>query len=153
MTKRFIGGELSQATYDDDACKEVRSSLEDTIKSYKSAMDAYDLPGALKAINSHVVRCNQFIEKNPPFELRKDQSQSERVAAILYHLCESCLHLSILLSPFLPDASAKIRGQLRAEQSFSGHLGDLNWGLLQGGHQTGKAKPVFPRIILEEDQN
>ena len=153
MTKRFIGGELSQTSYDDQACEEVRSSLAETIKSYRSAMDAYDLPGALKAINSHVVRCNQFIEKNPPFELRKDESQSERVATILYHLCESCLHLSVLLSPFLPDAATKIRGQLRAEQSFSGRLDDLSWGILQGGHQTGKAKPVFPRIVLEEDQN
>ena len=152
MTKRFVGGELAEPNYDDDACKDVRSSLEDANKAYLAAMDAFDLPGALKAINSHVVRCNQFIEKNPPFELRKDDSQADRVSAILYHLCESCLHLSILLSPFLPDASAKIRAQLRAEQSFAGHLEDLSWGLLKAGHQTGKAKPVFPRIVLEEDQ-
>ena len=150
MTKRFIGGVLADSTHDDDACKEVRASLEDATGAYLSAMDDFDLPGALKAINSHVVRCNQFIEKNPPFELRKEESQADRVAAILYHLCESCLHLSILLSPFLPDASRKIEGQLRAEQCFTGHLEDLKWGLLKAGHQTGKAKPVFPRILLEE---
>ena len=38
------------------------------------------------------------------------------MAAILYHLCESCLHLATLLAPVLPGAAAKILGQLRAEE-------------------------------------
>ena len=30
-------------------------------------------------------------------------------------------------------------------------LGDLKWGLIADGHQTGKPKPVFPRIVIEEE--
>ena len=153
MTKRFAGGLLPPITYDDDACKAVRSSLDNTTRDYRSAMDYYDLPGALKSINAHVVHCNQFIEKNPPFELRKEEAQRDRVLAILYHLCESCLHLSILLSPFLPEASDKIRRQLRAESRLEGHLENLAWGLLGPGHMTGKAKPVFPRIVVDEKKS
>ncbi len=152
MTKRFVGGEISPGTYDDEACSQVRTFLSSVTDTYHAAMENHDLAGALKALNDHVVHCNQFIERNPPFELRKDESQSDRVAAILYHLCESCAHLAVLLSPFLPDASAKIVGQLRAEEVTPGNLDELRWGLLPAGHQTGKAKPVFPRIILEDDQ-
>lgn len=152
MTKRFAEGKLSPGNYDDAACEAVRSSLENTTREYRSAMDSYDLPGALKSINVHVVRCNQFIEKNPPFELRKEEAEADRVRAILYHLCESCLHLSILLSPFLPEASDKIRRQLRAETCFQGRLDDLCWGLLGPGHKTGKAKPVFPRIVADGER-
>mgnify|MGYP003318308608 CR=1 FL=1 len=51
MTKRFAGGLLPPITYDDDACKAVRSSLDNTTRDYRSAMDCYDLPGALSLIH------------------------------------------------------------------------------------------------------
>ena len=152
MTKRFIGGKLSTGTYDDEDCAQVRESLSSVTDAYRAAMEDYDLSGALKAVNDHVVHCNQFIEKNPPFELRKDEAQADRVAAILYHLCESCAHLAVLLSPFLPEASGKILDQLRAGELSPDNLEDLRWGLLLSGHETGKAKPVFPRIMTGDDQ-
>ena len=152
MTKRFLGGELVSNNYDDEPCAGVRESLSSATTAYLAAMDEHDLPGALKAINGHVVHCNQFIEKNPPFELRKDETQGERVAAILSHLCESCAHLAVLLSPFLPAAATKILGQLRAGDIAPRTLDSLHWGLLPSGHQIGKAKPVFPRIVLEDGQ-
>ncbi len=147
MTKRFIGGELRESSYTDDDCEAVRSSLQQSTAAYLAAMDLYDVPGALKAINGHVVHCNQFIERNPPFELRKDESQSDRVATILHHLCESCAHLGVLLSPALPAASTKILGQLRAVELIPAKIDDLAWGLLPVGHEIGKQKPVFPRIV------
>ena len=107
---------------------------------------------ALKALNEHVVHCNQFIEKNPPFELRKDESQAPRVSAILVHLCESCTHLAVLLSPVLPEAATKILSQLRAGDLAPRTCDELKWGLLPVGHRIGKAKPVFPRIVREQDE-
>lgn len=151
MTKRFVGGEVTETAHDDDACRAVRESLAQTKATYLAAMEVYDVPGALKSLNAHVVHCNQFIEKNPPFELRKDESQAARVAAILNHLCESCAHLGFLLSPILPTAAAKIFAQLRAEDLVPALVDDLAWGLLPAGHQTGKPKPVFPRIVEEEE--
>jgi methionyl-tRNA synthetase len=29
-------------------------------------------------------------------------------------------------------------------------LDDLQWGLVPDGHETGKPKPVFPKIVTEE---
>ena len=110
MTKRFAGGLLPPIIYDDDACKAVRSSLDNTTRDYRSAMDCYDLPGALKSINAHVVHCNQFIEKNPPFELRKEEAQRDRVLAILYHLCESCLTSRFFFRPFYPKHRTRSAG-------------------------------------------
>ena len=150
MTKRFLGGELRISEYDDEACAHVRESLCSVTKAFLAAMNEYDLPGALKALNDHVVQCNQFIEKNPPFELRKDETQADRVAAILLHLCESCVHLGVLLSPFLPTAAEKILRQLRAEKMAPPTLDALRWGLLPHGHLTGKPKPVFPRIVMDD---
>jgi methionyl-tRNA synthetase len=146
MTKRFIGGTLPASEHDDDETTALRESLATATGNYRDAMDRYDLAGALKAINSHVVHCNGFVQRNEPWELAKDESQAPRLAAVLYHLCESCAHLAVLLSPVLPQAAGKIRGQLRFDPDARLKLADLSWGLLPAGHQTGKPKPVFPRI-------
>lgn len=153
MTKRFIGGELRETAYTDDDCLAVQGSLEKTKAAYFTAMDQYDVAGALKAINAHVVHCNQFIENNKPFELKKDEGQADRVVAILHHLCESCAHLGVLLSPVLPEAARKILSQLRAQDLVPATADALAWGLLPIGHQIGKQKPVFPRIVISEEED
>ena len=150
MTKRFLGAELRPSSYDDEECSAVRASLETTRSSYLSAMDHYDVPGALEALNAHVVHCNGFAERNKPWELAKDESEADRLAAVLLHLCESCAHLAVLLSPVLPAASTKILGQLRAQELVPATIEEFSWGLLPAGHQTGKPKPVFPRIETEQ---
>ncbi|MEN8694077.1 MAG: methionine--tRNA ligase, partial [Akkermansiaceae bacterium] len=106
---------------------------------------------ALQAINAHVTHCNGYLERNKPWEMKKDESKLPRVGEILSHTAESCAHLAVLLKPILPDASAKIFGQLNLETAENIKLDDLKWGLLQAGHQTGKPKPVFPRIQVEKD--
>ena len=137
--------------YDDDETKALRESLESATATYKTAMDAYDIAGALKAINSHVVHCNGFLERNKPWELAKDETQADRLATVLYHVCESCAHLAVLLSPVLPASAAKIRSQLRFDPDQEAMLADLQWGLLPPNHQTGKPKPVFPRIDTRKE--
>jgi hypothetical protein len=40
---------------------------------------------------------------------------------------------------------------LKKENLSELKLDDLKWGLLEAGHQTGKPKPVFPRIQIKEE--
>jgi methionyl-tRNA synthetase len=146
MTKRFLGGTLDETSHDDGACAALRKSMDECLSAYRDAMDDHDVCGALRAINLHVVHCNGFAERCKPWELAKDESERPRLAAVLYHLCESCAQLSVLLSPVLPAAAGKIRAQLRAESLASLPIDGLQWGLIGQGHQVGKPKPVFPRI-------
>jgi methionyl-tRNA synthetase len=150
MTKRFLDADLRESSYSDDECKALRESLEAARTAYFASMDRYEVAAGLKALNAHVVHCNGFAERNKPWELAKDESQADRLAAVLYHLCESCAHLAVLLAPVLPAAAAKIIGQLRAEDLVPNRADDLAWGLLPAGHQIGKPKPVFPRIEFPE---
>lgn len=149
MTKRFQGATLRVVDYEDEETKALRTSLAETQSAYQTSMENNDLSAGLAAINAHVVHCNGFVERNKPWELAKDESQATRLSAVLYHLCESCAHLAVLLSPFLPEAAAKIRGQLRFDPDATTTLAKLSWGLLPDGHETGKPKPVFPRIESE----
>ena len=61
-------------------------------------------------------------------------------------------HLALLLRPILPEAADKIFGQLKKEEVKDLTIDQLSWGLLTPGHQTGKPKPVFPRIQAEEKE-
>lgn len=150
MTKGFCNSTISATDTDNPEDIALRESLVQSIYSYREAMDNCEISVALQAINDHVTHCNGYLERHKPWEMKKDESKLSRVGQILSHTAESCAQLAVLLRPILPDAAAKIFNQLKKEDLKELTFGDLKWGLLEAGHQTGKPKPVFPRIQIEE---
>lgn len=150
MTARFGNSTVvtTGETNEDDS--NLRASLVNVIGEYAAAMDAFDVAEALKAINRHVTVCNAYAERNKPWELAKDPARKPRLDSVLHHLVESLAHCAVLISPVLPDPASRIAAQLRLDDLLSLKLGDLKWGLVPDGHETGKPKPVFPRIVAEE---
>jgi methionyl-tRNA synthetase len=130
----------------------LRESLAKSTAAYRAAMENCEISVALQAINDHVTHCNGYLERSQPWTMKKDESLLPRVGEILSHTAESCAHLAILLSPILPAAAAKIYGQLNKPGFAELNLDDLKWGLLEAGHLTGKPKPVFPRIQVENPE-
>ncbi len=112
MSQRFTAGILQHGAplTDDDTA--LQASLAESIAAYQVAMDDYDVSKGLEALSRHIVHCNQYAERMKPWELNKDPEQKDRLATVLYHLAESVAHASVLLSPVLPDAAAKLAGQL-----------------------------------------
>ena len=152
MSQRFTGGALHPGgafTEDEHA---LQGSLAESTAAYRTAMDEFDISKGLEAISRHVVHCNGYAERMKPWELNKDPEQKDRLATVLYHLAESVAHCAVLLSPVLPEASAKLAAQLNQPSLTDLHLSDLRWGLLPDGHTIAKPKPVFPRIVLEEPE-
>ena len=150
MTARFCGGTVTTTHEPSEADQALRTSLTDSIAAYRACMDAYDIAGALKAINAHVSHCNAYAEQNKPWELSKDPEKKDKLESVLFHMVESLAHLTVLLSPVLPEPAARLAHQLRMDDLLTLKLDDLSWGLVPDGHQTGKPKPVFPRIVVEE---
>ena len=150
MTKGFCDSTISATDTDDAEDIALRESLAKTTAAYSNAMDNCEVSEALQAINDHVTHCNGYLERHKPWEMKKDEIKLPRVGEVLSHTAESCAHLAILLRPILPNAAEKIFGQLKKEDLADLTIDDLKWGLLEAGHQTGKPKPVFPRIPIEE---
>jgi methionyl-tRNA synthetase len=149
MSQRFTAGVLQHGgplTADDTA---LQASLAESISSYQTAMDDFDISKGLEALSRHVVHCNQYAERMKPWELNKNPENKDRLATVLYHLAESVAHASVLLSPILPDAAAKLAAQLNLPALTALKLADLHWGLLPDGHVIEKPQPVFPRIVLD----
>ena len=150
MSQRFTAGVLrSSGPLTDDELA-LQKSLADTTTAYQTAMDEFDISKGLEALNRHVVHCNQYAERMKPWELNKDPEKKVRVATILYHFAESVAHIAVLISPVLPEITAKLAEQLNLPDLTTFKLTDLQWGLLADGHIISQPKPVFPRIVVEE---
>jgi len=150
MKKNFPEG-VPAIRYDDAESEVIRQEATKLIASYKNVMDANDVPTALTQIYAFLSKCNAYADQKEPWALAKDESKKEQLATVLYHLVEPVALVSVLLSPVIPSACERIQAQLKADFLASACLDDLQWGLLKEGHQTGKAKPVFPQISLEEE--
>jgi methionyl-tRNA synthetase len=76
------------------------------------ALAGFDFRGALEALWSVVDDGNRLVERERPWELARDD---ERLDEILAALLARCLLVATELGPFLPDGSARLLAQLRAE--------------------------------------
>lgn len=148
LMKKGFASEVPEFNYDDESCAEVRESFQKTSAEYAEKMNAHDLSGALGAINNHITLCNQFAERNKPWELLKDEAQKDKVAAVLYHMIESCAQAALLLEPFVPQSAEKILSQTGLLEVAREPIGQQQWGVIQAGTLFKKPKPVFPRLEL-----
>ena len=150
MSQRFTGGVLHTGGPLEPEDLALQASLTESIAAYQTAMDDFDISKGLEALNRHVVHCNGYAERMKPWELNKDPEKKDCVATILYHFAESVAHIAVLISPVLPEITAKLASQLNLPELTGFKLADLQWGLLPDGHAIGKPTPVFPRIVIEE---
>lgn len=151
MSQRFTQGLIHPGgpLTDDDTA--LQQSLLDQTAAYRSAMAGHNVSHALEALNRHVVHCNQYAERMKPWELNKNPENRDRLATVLHHLAESVAHCAVLLSPILPEASAKLAAQLKLPSLHTIKLPELQWGLIPHGHEINKPEPVFPRIDVKKE--
>jgi methionyl-tRNA synthetase len=109
-----------------------------------TAMDEFAFHRALAAIWEFVGVVNRYVDTTQPWALAKDPGKKDRLDAALSTLAESLRLLGIVLTPFLPDAAAKIRGALG--RSGEPKLADAVWGQFATGAPVQKVSGLFPRI-------
>jgi len=136
-------------------CDALRATVEKSIPAYREQMRGYMIHQGIESIWQIVTAANVYVDAMEPWALNKDESAEaqDTLNAVLHTLCEVAVTLGILLEPIIPVTAAKIRSQLRFELPEGFVLDDLKWGMLPAGHEVGKAKPLFPRVeIVEEEE-
>jgi methionyl-tRNA synthetase len=106
-----------------------------------------------------VSRSNKYIDEQAPWSLYK-QGEQKQVEEVIYTILESIRLSAYLLSPITPTLSTQIYQQLgfsvdfndsasfHQQLSFTTHK---CWGILPPRQPLGKAKPVFLRLELPEE--
>ena len=108
------------------------------------AMTEFQFHRALAAYWEFIGAVNRFVDTTQPWSVAKQPDGKAKLDAVLYTLAESLRLLGIVLSPFLPESTVKIRQGLG--QTGEPRASDLAWGGIQPGTPVAKVSGLFPRV-------
>ena len=151
MIDKYFGGTIPSGQKPGNLDTELISTAVNLIKEYELKMNGYRFSSALSDVWLLISRCNKYIDETMPWQLGKDKSQYDRLAAVLYNLCEVLRIVSILISPVMPETAKKIQTQIGAEKSVCTWQMAAQWGMLPENLTVKKGEALFPRIDVEEE--
>ncbi len=105
--------------------------------------DVFDLTGALDLIWRRIKRLNSYVTEQEPWKLAKEPDRAEELDAVLLGLAEGLRSVSILLAPFMPEATSKLLAALGVSDTS---IGSAGFGNGAAGNRIGELAPLFPRI-------
>ncbi len=144
MSHKYFGGTLPQtrlAAAPDAALgeKALKARCE-----MQRLMDTFHCADACEQVLQLAKHANKYIDECEPWVLGKDETQKDRLAAVLGTLLECIRHLGVLFSPFLPRTAEEIfrqidcppnRQTLESLSEFTSYVGTLQ-----------KPTPLFARL-------
>jgi len=154
MVSRYYEGVLPAPGAYSEADLAIQSVVAKAAKDADDAIERFAIHEAIAAIWTIVDELNGYITIQEPWVLAKAEATRERLATVLYTTSEGLRALAVLLSPFIPDATAKLWTALGAATSL-GDLDDQNvrgageWGQLPAGSVLSALDALFPRIETE----
>lgn len=151
MLQRYNAGVLGAIEDSVAADAGLLDLARSTVPNYKKMMEEMDINGAIKSIWLLIGRANKYIDETEPWILAKDPGNAVRLNTVLYHLLEVLSIVSVLVEPFIPVTSRRMREQLGLSVEVTpGTLDSLGGfgaeGTIRPGHRTNKPEPIFPRI-------
>ncbi len=145
-----LEGELPGAGRGDAADAELLITVADAGREFREAFETLALNQALEAWMRAVFACNQYIDAQAPWALRK--TDPERMQAVLGTLVRAIRDLAILVLPVIPESAGKILDQLGQDARDHAALADKGWyeALTASGFRLAAPAGVFPRLELAE---
>jgi methionyl-tRNA synthetase len=109
--------------------------------------DNFEFSQGLEILWTVIARVDKLISDAKPWELVKDERQSQTLNAVLYRALETLRWLSVTLYPVMPEAAESIYTQLGLSGTASStDPAGLKWGELEPGKSIGETNATFPRI-------
>src|SRR6267142_1236712 len=150
MITRYFKGEVpypSRAATHTAEENAIAETARRTITQFNVLFDQRQFSRALEGTWSLVAAVDKYIVESQPWALgeKQDDESRSRLATILYTSAEALRIVTALVHPVIPEATAKIWGQLGLGDIRKFSLSDLQWGQLRLGTKLGDVQPVFPR--------
>ncbi len=106
----------------------IESEFDGLPQAVAALMDRAEPTMALDQIWQRVRRLNRYVEERAPWQLARDPADAARLDQTLATLVEGLRTVNVLLAPFMPESTAKLRAALGSP----------------GGAVTG-LEPLFPK--------
>ncbi len=122
-----------------------KKKVDETWEKYVADMNSFNLHEAIFHVWRLIDFANKMMEEEKPWSLVK--TDPEKGSAILSNMLEVLRHISILISPFIPETSQNIRHQLGLPAEIDRAKED-GWGAVKDWKSLGESEIMFPRIEL-----
>jgi methionyl-tRNA synthetase len=143
-------GALPSGGKGDQADEELLAAIDAATAEMCRLFEDLALSQGIEAWLRAVFACNQYIDAQAPWALRK--SDPERMAAVLGTLCRAIRDLAIAIQPVIPGSAAKLLDQMGvpANERHYAAIGDADAyrRLATLGFKLEAPRPIFPRLEL-----
>jgi len=118
---------------------------------FRAAFADLMLGQGIEAWMRGVFACNQYIDAQAPWTLRK--TNPDRMASVLRTLVRAIRALAIAILPVVPEAAGKVLNQLGAEERDHAAIDDEAWYDTHAatGFRIAPPTPAFPRLDLPQE--
>ena len=144
MVKQYRGG-VPPARFDSEIGKTATQVIETAVACF----DRFEFSRGLEAIWQLVAMADKFIVEQAPWKLARaeDEESQLRLDNALGTAAETVRVATALLSPILPESTAKIWSQLGMTSKLDElRFKELVWGQFPADQKIGDIAAVFPRI-------
>ncbi len=142
MSNKYFGGVVEDKGAVEAVDADLKAVATDTYNRVSTKMADLHVADAITEIFALFKRCNKYIDETEPWVLAKDEAKKDRLATVLYNLCESINIGASLLWPFLPETAEKIARQLNTE------LRDFDTLDKFGAYKSGNKVTETPEILF-----
>ena len=147
MVNKYFDGTVTNKGVFEDYDKELISMINELDSKVEKKMDNLEIGASLDEIFDVLRRSNKFIDEATPWVLAKEEDKKDRLETVLYSLLESIRVCGLLLKPFIPETSDKIKSQINNTKEELKYLED-------NSYTVGTPEALFMRIdknkLLEE---
>ncbi|HJA04798.1 MAG TPA: methionine--tRNA ligase [Candidatus Microbacterium stercoravium] len=151
MTAKYFGGSVPEPGEYEEADLEIQRLVSAAAANADQAIERFRIDQAIDEIWTIVDALNGYITEAEPWVLAKDDAKRDRLATVIYTCLEGLRALAVLLSPIMPESTAKLWAALGAPGEVTAQpVREAGaWGQLAPGTATTKLAPLFPRIEEE----
>ena len=143
---KYFDGKAPAETGSDDETLEIKQLCEAVPAKVQKHIGHFEPAAALEAIVEVLNATNKFLEVKAPW--KKAKEDLETAGKDLKTAIEVLRVVGTLLSPVMPEKCPMIFETLGIEMPAFSAL--ANWNAIPGGTEVQKAKPLFPRIQLDD---
>jgi methionyl-tRNA synthetase len=124
----------------------IAAEFDGLAEALRERLDRLEITAALDEVWRRIKLLNRYVQEEQPWQLAKDEGQSDRLEEVLYTLAEGLRVVSVLLHPFMPESAERLLAALGQEDLS---LALARFGAVSGGATVGDVGQLFPRVEAE----
>jgi methionyl-tRNA synthetase len=141
LTNKYWGGKVPEKGVLTEADRGVLSEFREFPMRISSSIEQHRYKEALSILMKLSDLGNKYLAENEPWKLIKEDE--ERVKTIMNVAIQITASLAILMEPFLPETSIRLKKMMNLQEITWESLGENN---ISEGHQINKSEHLFSRL-------